>query len=172
MCMCPFYFLFLIHCFQSTVKYSDHNWKDQMRVAYRLIKFFTPNQEWNTVMIMRPMQVAYRLITIYCFNPIQLTVEPHPIQSVDLCSFTPTQQKAQWWCSSVTQGWSLREWWQQCVGGMVSGAPTLEVSPVAPPLHPHKHSQRHPYWLQVLHLISLDLVRVNFEFCCSPLFKI
>ena len=109
------------------------------------------------------MRAAYRLITSYCFNPIQLTVEPHPLQSMDLCSLTPTQQKAQWWCSSVTQGLSQRERWQQCVGVMVSGPPTQEVSPAAPPLHPHphRHSQRHSYSPQVLHLISLDLVRVN-----------
>jgi len=37
-------------------------------------------------------------------------VEPHPLQSMDpCCSLTPTQQKVQWWCSSVTQGLSQRE---------------------------------------------------------------
>ena len=142
-CNCIF---FLIHCSQSSVKYSnDHE-----------------------VGKIKRMHVAYRLITSYFFNPIQFTVEPHPLQSMGSCSLTPTQQKAQWWCSSVTQGLCQREWWQQCVGGMVSGPPTQEVSPVAPPLHPHphphphRHSQRHSYSPQVLHLISLDLVRVNF----------
>ena len=49
------------------------------------------------------------------------------------------------------------------MGVMVSGLPTQEVSPVAPPIHPQPH--RHPYSLQVLQQIPLDLVRV--KFCSS-----
>ena len=50
---------------------------------------------------------------------------------------------------------------------MVSGPPTQEVSPAAPDPHrlSHRHSQRHPHLLQVLHQVSLDLVRVNFFYC-------
>ena len=50
---------------------------------------------------------------------------------------------------------------------MVSGPLTQEVPPTAP--DPHRHSQRHPHSLQVLHQISLDQVRLNF---CSSLYKI
>ena len=103
-----------------------------------------------------------RLIILWTWSYMQLTVEPHPLQSMgSCCSLTPSQQKAQWWCSSVTQSLSQRERWQQRVGGMVSGPPTQEVSPAALDQHPHPHNYlwRHPYWLQVL---RQDLVRVNF----------
>ena len=87
-------------------------------------------------------------MTVLQSSILQLIVEPHPLQSVDLCSLTPTQQKAQWWCSSVTQGLSLRERWQQCVGVMVNGHPTLEVSPAAP--DPHRLSRRRQHPLRLL----------------------
>jgi len=57
----------------------------------------------------------------HCDCHLQLTVEPHPLLSMASYSLIPTQQKVQWWCSSVTQGLSLRERWQQCVGVMVHG---------------------------------------------------
>ena len=79
-------------------------------------------------------------------------MESQLLHSMAFYSLTPTQQKVQWWCSSVTQGLSQRERWQQCVGGMVSGPPTQEVSPVAP--DPHRCLQRHPYWPQVLHAVD------------------
>ena len=116
-------------------------------------------------------QWSCRYIIIY----IQLTVEPHPLQSKDpYCSLTPTQQKAQWQYSSVVQGLSQRERWQQCAGGMVSGHPTQEVSPATPDLHPHSHRHSHRHQHRHLHrhlhkphqcplrlLLPLDVVRMN-----------
>ena len=97
------------------------------------------------------------------FNPIQLIVEPHPLQPVGLCSLTPTQQKAQWWCFSVTQGFPQGERWQQSVGVMASGAPT-QVSPVAldPRRLSHRHPQSHLHRHQCLLRLLLPLVRMNF----------
>ena len=103
-----------------------------------------------------------------CTSILQLTVEPHLLQSRNpYCSLTPTQQKVQWWCSSVSQGLSQREWWQQCVGIMASGYPILEMSPAAPDLHkhPHRHSQRylHKYQHLCWLLLLLDLVNRYYE---------
>ena len=99
-----------------------------------------------------------------CTSILQLTVEPCLLQSMNpYCSLTPTQQKVQWWCSSVSQGLSQREWWQLCVGIMASGYPILEMSPAAPDphRHPHRHSQRYLHKYQHLRWLLLLLDQVN-----------
>ena len=76
------------------------------------------------------------------YRILQLTVELHLLHSMDpYCSLKPTQQKVQWWYSSVTQGLSQRERVQRCVGGMVSGFPAQVVSPAPPDPHQHSHKQ-------------------------------
>ena len=115
---------------------------------------------WLICSVFVQKKIKYSRSRLIYYGILQLAVEPHPLQSMDPCCSLTTQQRAQWWCSNVTLGLSLKEWWQQCVGGMVNGRPTQEVSPAAPDPYPHPHSYslRHLYWLQVLHR---DLVRVN-----------
>ena len=106
-------------------------------------------------------QVVCELITTVSLI-LQLTVEPHPFPSMASHRLTRTQQKVQWWCSSVTQGLIVPEGeiWQQCVG-----FPAQERSPVAP--DPHRCSQRHPYWPQVLHAVD----RVYWQLIRHPGFE-
>ena len=54
--------------------------------------------------------VLYKhLAIVIVTSNLQWTVESHPNQPMDLCSFAQAQQQAQRWCSGVTQDWSQRE---------------------------------------------------------------
>ena len=119
-------------------------------------------------MLLRLTEKQDNTVWILIYPPIlQLTVEPCPFQSMDsCCRLTPTQQKVQWQCSSVTQGLSQRGWWQQCVRVMVSGPPTQETLPAAPDRHPHLHRpHRHQHPLRLL----FPPVRINFCYCLVQL---
>ena len=78
----------------------------------------------------------------HCGCHLQLTVEPHPLQSMVSYSLILTQQKVMWLCFSVAQALSQGKRWYQCVGVMVSRPPPRRCF-LQPQTHTHIHIDIH-----------------------------